>query len=323
MEQNAQNSWYDTFIETLYNRYPKRKLLIRALMELLSLEREAVYRRLRKEVIFTIHEIVTIVSEWSISLDEITRVNSGRVSFQMQIMNYYSPSKVEVNFLRYIIQSITFLKDFPQTEFMHICNTLPRQLLAGYPELNKFSIFKWLYLHGNEVETIPFSKIKSSKEILKITAEYYDAIKLVPNSNFIFDQRMIADLVNDIQYFHSIYLITDEEKELIKKDLFSLLEYLLEVANKGCYPETQKKVNIYISELKIQTGYSYTATPEINICYIHSFDKFEIYSLHSELVANFITWMQLKKRVSIQISEVDEKSRIEFFTKQRHLVESL
>jgi len=323
MEQSAQNTWYETFIETLYNRYPKRKLLIKALMELLSLEREAVYRRLRKEVIFTMHEIVTIVSEWSISLDEITRVNSGRVSFQMQKMNYYNPSKSEANYLRYVIQSIHFLKDFPQTEFMHICNTIPRQLLAGYNQLSKFSIFKWYYLHGNEAEVVPFSKIKLSKERLKITAEYFDAIKEVPNSNFIFDQRMFSDLVADIQYFHSIYLITNEEKDLIKKDLFDLLEYLLEVANKGRYPETQNKVNIYISELKIHTGYSYTATPEINICYVHGFDKFEVYSLHSELVSNFITWMQLKKRVSIQISEVDEKSRIEFFTKQRELVESL
>ena len=323
MDQITQNSWYDTFIETLYNRYPKRKMLIRALMELLSLEREAVYRRLRKEVIFTMHEIVTIVTEWSISLDEITRVNSGRVSFQMQRVNYYNPSKTEANFLKYVIQSIYFLKDFPQTEFMHICNSLPRQLLAGYSQLFKFSIFKWLYLHGSEEETIPFSKIKLSKERLKITSEYFEAIKQVPNSNFIFDQRMFADLVADIQYFHSIYLLTKEEKDLIKKDLFDLLEFLLEVANKGRYPETQNKVNIYISELKIQNGYSYTATPEINICYIHAFDKYEIYSLHTELVANFMSWMQLKKRVSIQISEVDEKSRIEFFTKQRQLVASL
>jgi len=36
-----------------------------------------------------------------------------------------------------------------------------------------------------------------------------------------------------------------------------------------------------------------------------------------------MAWMQLKKRTSIQISEVDVKSRIEFFTAQRQLVESL
>jgi hypothetical protein len=41
------------------------------------------------------------------------------------------------------------------------------------------------------------------------------------------------------------------------------------------------------------------------------------------MVSNFKTWMQLKKRSAIQISEVDERSRIEFFTKQRKIVDSL
>ena len=317
------NIWYNTFITFLHKRYPQKKQLIFFLMDLLSLEREAVYRRLRKEVSFTIHEIVSIASAWNISLDEITGVNSGNIAFQMKVMNYLDPSEDEVNFLRYVIQSIGFLKNFPETEFMDICNKLPRQLLAGYPYLNQFYLFKWMYQYGNENDIPPFSKIIISEEKKKITEEYYQVIKQVPNSNFIFDKNLFKYLVQDIQYFCSIYMITEQEKELIKQDLLALMAYLFEVANKGYYPETQNKVNIYISQLKIDTGYSYTYTPDVNICYIHVFEKFEIHSFNSEMVTNFISWMQLKKKSSIQISEVDEKYRIEFFTKQRQLVESL
>jgi hypothetical protein len=206
---------------------------------------------------------------------------------------------------------------------MDICNVFPRQLLAGYEYLNKFFLFKWAYQYGNEKEALPFSQVNISEEKLNITKEYYKAIKQVPNTSFIFDCRIFDYLVNDIKYFCSILLITEEEKELIKNDILSLIDYLLDVANRGCYPETQNKVNIFISQLKIDTGYSYTYTPEVNICYIHVFEKFEIYSFHSEMVSNFISWMQLKKRTSIQISEVDEKSRIEFFMKQKRLVKSL
>jgi len=42
-----------------------------------------------------------------------------------------------------------------------------------------------------------------------------------------------------------------------------------------------------------------------------------------ELVENFKAWMNLKKRSSIQISEANEKCRIEFFTKQREIVGGL
>jgi hypothetical protein len=118
-------------------------------------------------------------------------------------------------------------------------------------------------------------------------------------------------------------LITEEEKEFIKKDIYALLDYLLEVANKGRFLEINNKVNLYISQINIDTNYSYLYTKSFKTCRIHVFNKYEIYSCDEEIVAQFRTWMQLKKRTSIQISEVDEKSRIEFFTRQRQLVDGL
>jgi hypothetical protein len=53
------------------------------------------------------------------------------------------------------------------------------------------------------------------------------------------------------------------------------------------------------------------------------FEKFEIYTLNAKMTDHFKTWIQMKKRTSVQISEVDERSRIDFFTKQRQLVDSL
>jgi len=315
--------WYDCFFESLYAKYPNRALLAKALMDLLFIEREAVYRRLRKDVTFSIHEIAKISSAWDISLDNIINPHSGKVTFQMQPVNYIDPTEKELKFLQDIIQSIKYLKDFPDTEFMDICNKLPRQLLAGFGYLNQFYLFKWMYQYGVPKNTIPFAQIIVSEEKSRLTAEYYCAIKNVPHSNFIFDRMLFRYLVSEIQYFNSIQLISNEEKGLIKKDLYNLLDYLSEVADNGCYPETKNKVNLYISELNVDTNYSYTFTKLANICFIHVFDKFEIYTYEPETVNNFKTWMQLKKRTSIQISEVDEKSRIEFFIKQRQTVDSL
>jgi len=319
----VKETWYDTFVSILYEKYPKRTQLVQTLMELLFIEREAVYRRLRKDVLFSMSEVIKIATAWNISLDRIIGLNTGHISFQMHQMNYLDPSEKELTFLRSIIQSINHLKNFPDTEFMDICNKLPRQFFAGFPYLNQFYIFKWMYQYGDNNETIPYSETIVSEEKLKITSDYYTAIKHVPNSNFVFDKRLFDYLINDIQYFNSIYLITDEEKECIKNDLYKLLDYMLEVANKGYYPETQNRVNFYVSQINIDTNYSYTFTPEAKICYVHAFEKYEIYTLNPEMVTNFKTWMQLKKRTSIKISEVDEKSRIDFFAKQRQLVSEL
>ena len=318
-----ENSWYDAFMIELYKKFPKRTQLSQALMDLLIIEREAVYRRLRKEVLFPVNEIVKIAIAWNISLDELININSRQISFQMQAINYLNPSTEELQYLRNIIQSIETLKHHPSTEFMDICNKLPRQLLAGYKLLNQFYLFKWVYQYGHEKEMVPFSKIQVSEEKQKLDDDYYKVIKYIPNSNFIWDSKIFEYLVNNINYFCSIHMITGQEKDQIKEELYALLTYVLEIANYGCYPETQNKVNLYISQLSIDTNYSYTFSPEANICFIHVFEKFEIYTFNLEMVMNFRKWMQLKKRSSVQISEVDEKSRMEFFTKQKRLIESL
>ena len=315
-------SWYNYFIDTLYEKFPKKSKLIEELMGLLYIEREAVYRRLRKDVMFSIGEVMKISSAWNISLDKITGVNTGQIHFLMHTINYIEPSEQDINFLRLIIKSINGLQKFSDTEFMDICNKLPRQLLAGYAYLNKFYLFKWMYQYGPENNT-PFSQIVVSDEMLQLTAEYYQAIKNVPNTNFIFDHALFEYLVCDIRYFHSIRMITNEEKELIKNELYDLLEYLLDIATKGYYPETTNKVNLYISHINVDTNYSYTYTHDAKISFVHVFDKYEIYTLDRKMVENFKTWMQLKKRTSTQISEVDEKNRFDFFMKQRLLIDEL
>jgi hypothetical protein len=319
----SDNAWNEGFLNALHKKFATKTQLTQSLAALLDLEREAVYRRLRKEVFFTVHEIVKIASVWGISLDQISQVNSEQYSFQMKQINYLEPSKQEIEYLNYVVKSIHFLQNTPNTEFFNICNKLPRQLLAGYVYLNQFYLFKKNYQYGDEKEVTPFSKTNISEEKHQITKAYDRAIKRVPYSIFILDNSLFEFLVNDIQYFCSIRLITKEEKELIKKDLYNALDYLLKIANHGCYPETQNKVNLYISELHVDTNYSYTFSPEANICFVNVFEKFEIYTFNSEMVAKFRSWMQLKKRTSIQISEVDEKSRVEFFIKQRQIIDSL
>ena len=318
-----ENNWYESFLETIANKFPRKQDLVQELIDLLYIEREAVYRRLRQDVFFTAHEIAKISVAWNISLDDILNSHNGCITFQMRKMNYVTPSDEEQLFLRKVINGIIFGRSYPNTEYMDICNKLPRQFLAGYEYLNQFYLFKWLYQYGKEKDMVPLSKVTVSNEQSELTKEYYDAIKTVPNSNFVFDRMLFDYLVSDIQYFYSIQMITAAEKALIKQDLYDLLDYLQKMANKGYYPETKNKVNLYVSHLHVDTNYNYVFTPEASICFVHVFEKFEIYSFNSEMFNNFRAWMQLKKRSSVQISEVDERSRIAYFSDQRKLVDLL
>ena len=316
------NNWNDYLIEALQKKYPKKVQLVNALMELLSIERESAYRRLRKEIIFSVQELVKIAAEWHISLDEIIGLKSNQISFWVRIFNYINPSEEELDSVRTRVQNLNNAKKMPDMEYMEICNKLPRSFAAGFPYIEKFYLLQWMYQYANE-EILPFSKISYPENLAKVSSDYYMAVKNVPHVSYIWDHMIINCLVQNIRYFHSIYLITDEEKELIKSDLYALLNYTSKVATRGCWPETGNKVSLYISQIHIDTNYSYYYSKELKVCRIQAFAKNEIYTKNSIMVEDFKNWMQSKKRATIQISQTSEKSRIEFFMKQNKLIETL
>ena len=64
----ANNTWYSHFLSVLYARQTQKTKLVEELMALLRIEREAAYRRLRREVSFSIDELVKISTAWNISM---------------------------------------------------------------------------------------------------------------------------------------------------------------------------------------------------------------------------------------------------------------
>jgi len=317
------DGWYDSFLDALSIKYPKKTQLIQELMDLLCIGQEAAYRRLRKDVIFHAYEIAKIASEWNVSLDKIIDVAPGKISFQMQLVDYFDLSNQDEYLFQSIIEDILYTSDFPETEYMDTCNKLPRSLFAGYNYLNQFYLFRGFSNTITGEKSVPFSEVLIPEKSRRLTENFYQAVKQIPNTNFILDYRLFDNLISDVRFFYSVRLITDEEKKFIKNDLYALLDYLSEVASYGYYPETKNKVSFYISQLSVDTNYSYIITDKANVCFVRAFDRYEIHTHNEEMIERFKTMMKFRKRTSIQISEVDAKRRIDYFEKQRQVVESL
>jgi len=319
--------WYDYFIEALYKKYPKKSQLSAALMDLLSIERESAYRRLRKEIMFTPHEISKIASTWNIPMDEIIGTTSSKVIFQLYLIDYLAPSDADIDFVRQRVAWLEQLKDVPNSEHIVVCNNLSyRSLSTGFSNLHKFNVFKWAYQYSdshNEDLNMTFADMIVPEKLLQEVAVYCQCIKHIKNTTYILDSMIFDSFVRDIQFFHSIFLITDEEKEMLKKDLQALLDYLLKIANTGCFPETGNKVSLYVSILDINTNYSYFCDEKIELFRIHAFNMLDGVTNNAEMVQKFKKWIQKKKKTSIQISEADARNRIQFFMKQRSIIDSL
>jgi len=318
-----ENTWYDAFLELLHEKFPKSSHLTSEVMNLLCLEREAAYRRLRKDVSFTVNELAKIATTWNISLDEIIGVNSGKVPFQMLPFNYINPSPKEFAGLQKRVRALDHFQLETFSEYMEVCSRFPRPLTIGFNALYRLLIFYWAYQYHNDDSHKLFSTVTYSNDIKTEFDRYKKNMTHVKNTSFILDEMVFETYVNTIKYFNTILAITDEEKELLKQELYELLDYMIIIANKGYYPETQNKVNIYISQITIDTNYSYYYSNKLKVCRINAFGKYDINSFDSNMVENFRTWMNLKKRSSFQISEVNERKRIEYFSEQKRIVDSL
>ena len=323
MCKNENDDWYDYFIETIYKKYPKKSQLADALTDLLKIEKESVYRRLRKNILFSAIEIGRIASAWNISLDEIIGHKSNEIDFKVEMFDYFNPTDEEMIRIQAWIDRLENFTKQPNAEYIEILNQFSRITISQYVNLGRFYYLKWAYRYYSEKKILPYSEIVFSEKVTKLNADYLMLSKKIHKTTFIWDPMIFEHLLNDIRYFHSIYLITDEEKELIKTDLYNYLNNGSKVLNEGHWSATENKVELYISYTSIDSNYSCYYSDTSKLCRIHAFTMNEFSSSDAKTVEKYRAWIQSKKRSSVQISGADEKRRIEFLNKQYRLIDTL
>ena len=95
---------YDGFLSELRKRIPRGAELTNTLVDMLYIEREAVYRRLRGEVPFTFIEVMTVSKELGISLDNLAQADTGKSRpFQLKLVEYANPLESDYKMMREFI----------------------------------------------------------------------------------------------------------------------------------------------------------------------------------------------------------------------------
>lgn len=318
--------WYDCFLKALYEKYPKKVQLTEALMELLSIEREAVYRRLRKNVAFSAHDMAKISNAWDISIDNaLNVVSEDRDFFYLDILSDSNPKGKNQQQIKNYLHVLETITASPASEYMEISNTLPSSLLQNYPLLLKLHIYIWWYYYGNNGNTCPFSQFELPEKILQLETQYYDKIKNISHVNYMWDNQIIQHLIDYILYLESIYALSKEEIQLFKQEISRFLDEMeiLSMQGKFAGDNENKQVDMYISNINIDSNYYYFHSPRVNIFGIKVFFEYIVASTNKSICENFKKWMLAQKKISIPISQVNEKQRIEFFKQQREILEKM
>lgn len=317
------NGILNELIAVMKERVPQGQNLASVLADILFMGKEAVYRRLRGEVSFSIEEIATISSKLGISIDQVVGSHhSNKVTFDLNLL--HSPNAIEnyYEILNRYQQIFDYVKEDSSTEIYTASNLLPFTLYSSYEYLSKFRLCRWLYQHGQIKTPHSLSDMRVEKRIEQAHKRLSESVKQCPKTFFIWDTNIFHSFVNEIKYFASLNLITPEDVRHLKEELHQLLSLIEHLSSKGEF-SNGRKVYFYLSNINFEATYSYIekANYRISLLRVYSINSMDPQSPHICQMQR--DWILSLKRHSTLISESGEAQRIVFMQKQHEVIEAL
>ncbi|NDV96681.1 hypothetical protein D0T84_17430 [Dysgonomonas sp. 521] len=314
---------YTNFLEEIVHKIPQKTRLVNILADILCISKEAVYRRLRGEMQFSFQEAMIISRELHIPLDTLETNNShASKPFKLNLIEYINPAESDFALMEEMTEIMKSFKNIAEPEVGEITNILPQPLYVNYENIFRFYLFKWNYQTNNSIKATPYKDIIVLDKLKKTQGEYVKWAKRI-NTEYVFDPLLFQYLVTNIKYFYYVGLISHEDAQLIKQDLLKILDDIDAMSRTGIIKESGKKINIYISDVNVDTNYIYVATPDYHLTIIKVFLLNGIASTDTKTFEEVKRWMQSFKRQSRLITVSGEKERRSFLKEQHDLIDSL
>lgn len=317
----VKNNLHENLLNELKLKIPNNAELVNTLSDILSLGKEAIYRRLRSDVQFSLEEASLISYRIGISLDQLNNVSILKRPFIFKIADFANPQEKDYKLISEFVDFLDFIKDSPDTEIGMAVKLIPDALHLHYRYITRFYLFKWIYQYDNN-NIKKFENVVGTDRILEILNKMGDLLRHIKKTYYIFDQKIFENFTDDIRYFKSIGLVNDNDIKLLKDDLHVCLDDIEMLASKGMNT-LGNKVEIYLSNLNFEAGFSYVKSENYKLSIIRAFTMYDITSSDVITFDNSQKWMQSLKRASSLISESGEIARSNFFDRQRQIVDDL
>ncbi len=322
------NQLNDKLLSAIKQHSPDGNNLVSILMEMFSLGKEAIYRRLRGEVPFTLEEAMKISRRFGISLDLISKLENNTedinwVTFDLNL--FYNPQNYFEKHCEKLELFSTVFKEMQGAKKVTLRGAysfMPYTFLFPYKKLSQFRHYKWNYLSQGVNPNFVFSDMHVPPHVLEMEKTILSEIHLIPKIVFILDKNVFSSLLNDIVYFYQRNLISETEILELKEELLSLVTFLEELNANGTFCN-DTEVNMFLSEIELGSSCTHMEYDDKELClnWAYFIDIFSCYN--GRLNKKQKEWIELLKRYSIPITKSGEVQRFDFFNKQRKLINEL
>lgn len=315
---------HEKFVGAIREKIPHKATLTNTLVDLLRLEKEAVYRRMRGDVAFSFAEIASISHKLGISLDNLVGAHSTKSRpYQLSLVEYVDPIEDDYRMWGLYNERLREAREDPTSCSVECMNLLPAIFLLDYEYITRFYLFKWYNQYGHSDKTAHFRDIETADKLVDVQRVTANESKYIRKTVYVWDPLIFQYIVNDVQYCSSIRLIDPGSVRLLKQELLHLLDKIEILASRGAYSETGNPIQFYISNINFDASYSYLETKKLRISMIRAFILNSVVSLDEKAYEIFHNWLQSLLKSSTMISVSGEKQRILFFEKQRQIIGGL
>lgn len=309
-------------INILKYRTPKDYNTVDLLINILPLSKEAAYRRLRGEIVFTFEEVVTICKKMNISLDLLAGTKQeGTYAFHFSVIHSNDPTEGFCKMLSQIRTTLDFAEKDKNSFSARAYRTVPQEFLYMYESLAK--VYTSILLYQTQPQSTPneLLKVGMSDHVFALQKDVAIGMHGI-NSVLVMDKRIIADYVEIVKYYHMLGLLSAEDIVQIKKDMHCMLDDIQQSATTGLSPRG-KNLDIYISNISFDCTYTYLETFGYKAASVGIYCVDHISCEHPEICDDHKLWIDSLIRSSYLISVSGEFQRNQFFDKQRNYINTM
>ena len=320
----------DKFLEILLQKFPKKTTAVETIAELLSIGKDAVYRRLRGDSMLTPEELKILAVQYRISVDEILFEQSDKVFFSFS--SFSSPIDHFDTYLKELLNTLNQNKDLPGLHAIYTTAEIPMFYYGLFPELMCFKLYTW----GKSVWKLPFLENE------KFSLDLYSAntIKLIEKVSRIFMNIKSTEfwclniLDNSLHQIEFLLNNGDFEKEedalMLCDTLTKLTDHVSMMAKNGkkIIPNTDPELSkvpfeLYHNEL-VFTNNTILMKSDVGNAVFSTFDSPNFLTTSDKRVVNHIDeWIQGIQYKSEYISIVSEKNRNQLFNHLRKKIDKV
>ena len=315
---------HEEFVKELHKKIPRRSELVSLISEILQIEKESVSRRLSEKVQFSVHEMGVIAKTLGLSIDPLIFKDNDChwLPFILE-----SPLGVESMEALYEIteDNLEKMMKVAQDPFEYgtIFNSYPLEYYVHHPHLMKFMFFKWGHYFVGSDEFNNYAQWKVPQRLSNLKGKIEDILVESEHTIYIWDEALIWTLVNEVDYFYKMDILSAKDVEDIKNDLKDSLRNLEKYIGGTFKPaRVSKKMSFYVSNMNLGVSSSYMHSEKEKI---YSFKtNFTFLSSTKSNYYNFYevkNWIHSFKNISVLISDTGPLERKLFFLKQHKIID--